>query len=151
MRTLYDELRVSHDVQRQLCRSLTAGRSLPQNRKECLLALADELAAHAAAEERFLYAPLLMTDGGLAVSRHALSEHHELDELVEELLPIDPASDEFREKAKVLAHEVRHHLDEEEQGFFQLSGRLLSDSQKTSLRDLYVADYQRMKEKLANE
>jgi len=44
-----------------------------------------ELMAHAAAEERFLYVPLLMEDGGLDASRHALHEHHQIDELLEDL------------------------------------------------------------------
>ena len=145
MATIYDELRASHERQRALCRSMILSRSSPQRRRDTFAALAVELEAHAAAEERYLYVPMLMLDGGLSVSRHALSEHHEIEELVDETRGVDPSCDEFADRAKELAHLVRHHLDEEEHGFFQLSGRLLTAAQKADLRRRYVADYERMK------
>lgn len=145
MPTIYDELRASHERQRAMCRSMSLGRSSPARRRAVFAELAVELEAHAAAEERYLYVPMLMLDAGLSVSRHALSEHHEIEELVDETRGLDPASDDFRTKAKELAHLVRHHLDEEEHGFFQLSGRLLTAVQKRELRKLYIADYERLK------
>ena len=60
---LYDELRTSHEIQRTLCTSLTRART-PDARRDTLRELDVELAAHAAAEERFLYAPMLMDDAG---------------------------------------------------------------------------------------
>lgn len=142
---LYEALRESHEIQRRLCRTLTSGRARPDTRLAAFRELAVELAAHAAAEERFLYVPMLMDDAGLAVSRHALAEHHELDELVEALRGVDPATDEFAERARQLSHEVTHHLREEERGFFQLSGRILSAAAKRDLAQRYVADYERLK------
>lgn len=142
---LYDALRQSHEIQRTLCRSMTSGRARPERRLDAFRQLAVELAAHAAAEERYLYVPMLMDDGGLAVSRHALAEHHELDELVEELRGVEPDTDEFAEGARALSHEVHHHLKEEEGGFFQLSGRLLSATAKRDLAKRYIADYERLK------
>lgn len=145
MPTIYDALRASHARQRELCRSMTNGRASPSRRRASFADLAIELDAHAAAEERFLYVPMMMLDAGLSVSRHALSEHHEIEELADEVRGLDPASDDFRTQTKELAHLVRHHLDEEEQGFFQLSGRLLSTAEKTQLRQRYLADYERLK------
>ncbi len=142
---LYDALRESHEIQRSLCRTLTSGRARPETRLTAFRELAVELAAHAAAEERFLYVPMLMDDAGLAVSRHALAEHHELDELVEQLRGVDPDTDEFADGARDLSHEVHHHLREEEHGFFQLSGRILDAATKRDLAKRYVADYQRLK------
>jgi len=145
MPTIYDELRASHEAQRHLCRSMSNARSSPRHRKEAFAELAVELEAHAAAEERYLYVPMLMLDGGLSVSRHALSEHHEIEEMVDETRGVDPESTDFRSGTAELAHLVRHHLDEEEHGFFQLSGRLLTAAQKVDLRVSYLADYERMK------
>lgn len=142
---LYDALRESHDIQRSLCRTLTSGRARPETRLGAFRELAVELAAHAAAEERFLYVPMLMDDAGLNVSRHALAEHHELDELVERLRGVDPDTDDFADGARDLAHKVNHHLGEEEQGFFQLSGRILDAATKRDLAKRYVADYGRLK------
>lgn len=145
---LYDELRASHEIQRTLCTSLTRART-PESRRDTLRELDVELAAHAAAEERFLYAPMLMDDAGLSSSRHALAEHHEMEELVDELRGIDPASDTWIETAKELTHEVRHHLKEEERAFFQISGKILTDRQKATLAGRYRRDYERMKRTLA--
>ncbi|MEO8281645.1 MAG: hemerythrin domain-containing protein, partial [Ideonella sp.] len=63
---LFDLLHESHDRQRALARQLTAARASAATRESVFLQLKVELEAHAAAEERFLYVPLLMTDGGLS-------------------------------------------------------------------------------------
>ena len=85
-----------------------------QRRKALFTDLRVELAAHAAAEERYLYAPILMDDMGLDSSRHALHEHHELDELIEQLQEEDTSSRSWLTIAKQLTHKVHHHLREEE-------------------------------------
>lgn len=145
MSTIYDVLGDSHDRQRSLCSTLTRTRAgNPEGRIEAYRALKAELAAHAAAEERFLYAPILMADTGLQSSRHALSEHHAIDELVEDLGQRDPAGAAWGETAKSLAHKVRHHLKEEETKFFQVSGKILTDTQKQTLAGRYLRDYRRM-------
>jgi hypothetical protein len=82
---IFDAILESHDLQRDLCRKLTASRGDVGARELLFLQLEVELMAHAAAEERNLYVLLLMTDGGLDASRHALHEHHEIDELLEKL------------------------------------------------------------------
>ena len=43
-----------------------------------------------------------------------------------------------------------HHLDEEEKVFFQLSGKILSDTQKNKLAKAYISDYERLKIKYSN-
>lgn len=144
MTTLYALLRESHERQRSYCRTLSSAQAGPDTLASAFAGLADELHAHAAAEERFLYAPMLMLDGGLRVGRHAMAEHHEAESLVEELRSLDPGSDDYRERARELASKVRHHLTEEEHGFFQLSGKLLTDRQKTELATAYAADYARL-------
>ena len=146
MTTIYDELRASHATQRRLCASLV--RIRPANakrRQQVFRELRIELAAHAAAEERYLYVPILMYDMGLNSARHALSEHHQMDELVEDLQGLDPAGDAWGSKAGELAHKVRHHLKEEETKFFQVSGKLLTDAQKLKLARQYRTDFERMK------
>lgn len=146
MTTLYDELRSSHATQRSLCNSAVRSKATnPQRRRELLRALRIELAAHAAAEERYLYAPMLLHDAGLDSARHALSEHHDIDELVEALQALDPAGAAWGAKAAELAHKVRHHLKEEESKFFQVSGKLLGEAQKTRLARQYKTDFERMR------
>lgn len=144
--TIYDELRASHATQRRLCSSMVrTGPKNPARRREVFRELRIELAAHAAAEERYLYVPILMFDMGLNSSRHALAEHHDMDELVEDLQALDPAGEAWGTKASELAHKVRHHLKEEETKFFQVSGKLLTDVQKLKLAAQYRKDFERMK------
>ena len=81
--TIYDALRESHETQRSLCRRLLRSKPGTRERLDLFTALRIELAAHAAAEERFLYVPILMDDRGLDSSRHALHEHHQVDELLQ--------------------------------------------------------------------
>lgn len=150
--TIFEALRQSHEIQREWCTRLTRTQaSNPTGRLDAFRTLKLELAAHAASEERFLYAPILMDDSGLQSARHALSEHHELDELVEALGKLDPKKKPFGDKAKELAEEVRHHLKEEERGFFKVSGKILSATQKEKLARQYLKDYARMKKAYADE
>jgi hypothetical protein len=79
MTTIYDELRDSHATQRRLCNSMTRTHAKnPTRRQQLFRELRIELAAHAAAEERYLYVPILMHDMGLNSARHALAEHHDM-------------------------------------------------------------------------
>src|SRR4029079_15330332 len=139
--TIFEALRASHTVQRANARTMTHGRASVDTRRAAFLALANELDAHATAEERHFYVPLLMNDAGLSVSRHALADHHKAEELVEELRGVDPATDRFDALAMQLSAEVRDHLDEEEHGTFQLAGKLLSKSRQRELSRAYRAEY----------
>ncbi len=147
---IYEALRESHDAQRELCASLLTSEPDVNARKQLFKSLKVELEAHAAAEERFLYSPMLMEDAGLSISRHALAEHHEMEELMEELTTNDPTVQGWLTRAKALCDKVNHHLDEEEKVFFQLSGKILTDAQKTKLAKEYLADYKRLKIKYSN-
>ena len=146
--SLYDALRESHETQRSLCRRLLRSRPGTRERLDLFTALRIELAAHAAAEERFLYVPILMDDRGLNSSRHALHEHHQIDELVEDLHRADAKGGQWLATARKLSHEVHHHLREEERTFFQVTGRILSDTAKQQAARKYRKDYARMLAKL---
>jgi hypothetical protein len=142
---IFDAIRESHDLQRDLCRKLTASRGDMAARQVLFLQLKVELMAHAAAEERHLYVPLLMDNGGLDASRHALHEHHEIDELLDDLSVRDKKQAGWIDTAKKLSFKVRHHLKEEESKFFQLAGRLLSETKKTQLARKYTQEIVRMR------
>lgn len=147
--TIYDALRESHETQRSLCRKLLRSKPATQHRQEVFTALRIELAAHAAAEERYLYAPILMHDMGLMSSRHALSEHHDIDEIIEDMQSLGVSHRGWMSKARKLSEKVHHHLREEEKKFFQVSGKILTDTQKTKLARQYRKDYLRMHKVLA--
>lgn len=146
--TIYDALRESHETQRTLFRKVLRSKPGTRDRISLFTELRLELTAHEAAEERFLYVPILMDDMGLSSSRHALHEHHQIDELIEDAQSLDPASEEWLLKLKELSHKVHHHLREEERKFFQVSGKILSDKDKTRLAGRYRRDHARMLEVL---
>lgn len=83
MDNIYEALRETHELQRKLCRQLVRIKPDDPRAQETFRELRVELAAHAAAEERFLYAPILLDDLGLKPSRPALAEHHDIDDCVE--------------------------------------------------------------------
>jgi hypothetical protein len=146
---LYEELRASHALQRALLRQLTRSKPGTRERSDLLTAARIELGAHEAAEERFLYVPMLLDDMGLNSSRHALHEHHQIDELVEDLRKLDPAGAAWLDKARELSKKVHHHLREEERKFFQVSGKILGAAQKARSARGYRRDYERMRRILA--
>ncbi len=148
---IYEALRESHEIQRAVFRKLLRSKPGSSERLELFRQARVELGAHEAAEERFLYVPMMMHDLGLEASRHALHEHHQIDELVEELEDLDPAGEAWIKQARALSKEVHHHLREEEQKFFQISGKLLTEPQKLRLAGQYRRDYLRMHRKLQEQ
>jgi hypothetical protein len=146
---IFDAIRESHDLQRDLCRKLTASRGDMAARQALFLQVKVELMAHAAAEERHLYVPLLMKNGGLDASRHALHEHHEVDELLDDLSVRNKKQAGWIATAKKLSFKVRHHLKEEESKFFKVAGRLLSTTKKKQLAGKYTREIVRMRKHYA--
>ena len=149
--TIYDALRESHEIQRSLLRKLLRSKPGTQERLALFREVRIELEAHEAAEERYLYAPILMDDAGLSSSRHALHEHHEMDELVEDLHKADADGGQWLAVARKLSEKVHHHLREEETKFFQVTGKILSDTAKVLAARRYRKDYARMLKKLRAE
>lgn len=138
---IFEALRESHDRQRTYARSLVHTSGESAKRIEAYGLLKAELQAHETAEERCFYIPLMEHDNGIDLSRHAISEHHAMDELMEELDATDMSSPSWLVTAKKLSEKVHHHLKEEEQKFFQMAGKLLNEREKQSLAGQYVKEY----------
>ena len=139
---IFEALRESHDRQRTYADALIQTSGDTPERVEAYKQLKSELQAHETAEERHFYIPLMEFDNGVDLSRHAISEHHEMDEMMEELDETEMSSPAWLATAKKLAEKVHHHLKEEEQKFFQMAGKLLDDKQKESLAGQYEKEYQ---------
>ena len=140
---IFEALRQSHDIQRDLARQLTQTSGDSPERRAIFEQLKNELFAHAVAEDRYFYIPLMMTDAGLNITRHALAEHHQMDELLEQLTETEMSNTGWLAIAKQLSDKVHHHLKEEEHGFFQQAGKILSEQQKQSLAKQYLAEYEK--------
>ena len=135
--TLFEALREDHDTQRTLLGLLIKTHGDSDGREELFEKVKKALTSHAATEERALYIPMMELDMTQEKARHSVAEHHEIDELVEELEDTDFSSPGWLAAARKLHDLVTHHLDEEEQEVFQLAGRALSDDAKARLADTY--------------
>jgi hemerythrin superfamily protein len=138
---IFEALRLSHDTQRALATQILETQGDSPDRQRLYRELKHELAAHAAAEERCFYSPLIDHDESMAQARHGMAEHHEMDELVDELNATDFSSSGWLTLFKKLHHKVYHHLEDEEHAIFQLAGKLLTEAQKTSLAKAYEEEF----------
>ena len=140
---IFEALRESHEQQRNLAERLIQTSGHTQEREDLFKQLKNELYAHSVAEDHYLYIPLMFNDVGLDITRHALSEHHEMDELVEKLEETDMSNPSWLATAKQLSEKVHHHLKEEEHKFFQQAGKILEDDEKEKLGKKYLTEYQK--------
>ncbi|MGB7754924.1 MAG: hemerythrin domain-containing protein [Salinisphaera sp.] len=146
MKTIFEALRESHDKQRRLLAALCETHGDSDKREGLFAAVKAELVHHENAEERYFYNPLMEHDMTQETARHSVAEHHEIDELVEQMESTDYSSPAWLASARKLEHLVTHHLDEEEQEVFQVAGRVLRDDEKTKL----ARDYDQMMEEQAD-
>ena len=142
---IFEALRESHVIQRNLAEQLLSTSGDAPERRELFGRLKNELFAHAVAEDRYFYIPLMMTDSGLNITHHALAEHHKMDELLEQLTETAFSNPSWLAIAKKLSETVHHHLQEEEHGFFQQAGKILADTQKITLAEQYQREYRKYK------
>ncbi|AQS95023.1 hemerythrin [Polaribacter sp. BM10] len=134
---IYEEIRIDHDKQRELLDKLVDTSGDTNLRDQLFKELKEELEVHANAEERHFYKPLITSDMMQEKARHGIAEHHEIDELIEKLEETDYDSSAWLKTAKDLKEKVEHHLEDEEHQFFQLSGKVFSEKQKTTLATSY--------------
>ncbi len=143
--TVFDALRHDHELQRSLGAELVQTEGDSDVRSAVFDRLKTELAAHADAEERFFYLPLMEHDLTQDQARHSIAEHHELEELVEELEATDRSSAGWLATARELRKRLTHHLDEEEHEVFQLAGKALTETAKTELAASYRGEMNRQR------
>ncbi len=144
--TIFDALRDDHDTQRTLLARLLDTQGDSDARQELYDRLKRELEAHAAAEERYFYVPLMESDVTQDKARHSVAEHKELDDFLERLDGYRMEGSQWIQTARDLGERLTHHLDEEEHEVFQLAGRELDAAAKQSLGDEYRADMERRRD-----
>ncbi|OBT30065.1 hemerythrin [Vibrio cyclitrophicus] len=137
MKNIFDVLKDSHEKQRLLMDALLQTSGDTQARQELYVNLKDELNKHAIAEERHFYAPLIESDQSIDMTRHGIAEHHGIDKILAQLDDTEMSSPAWLVLMKTLKDKVEHHLEEEEQRFFQTAGRVLDTEQKETLARKY--------------
>ena len=141
--TIFESLRNDHETQRTLVGILTDTTGDSEGRNEIWAKLKVELSAHAGAEERYFYVPLMEHDMTQEAARHSVAEHKELDDFIEQLDGYDMSAPQWIQTAKELEERLLHHLEEEEKEVFPVAGKALGDDEKASLASDYDADMER--------
>jgi len=137
---IFTALRSDHEKQRFLMQILVQTTGDSASRREFFQDLKRQLNQHAIAEERYFYAPLIKLDNTIELARHAIAEHHEIDEIIAQLEQTEFSSPVWLKTMKALQHKVLHHLAEEERKFFQQAGKNLNNAQKELLATQYNAE-----------
>ncbi|QUL38914.1 hemerythrin domain-containing protein [Erythrobacter sp. JK5] len=113
-----EHLRNDHDRQRKLLDDIAQTTGDSERRRELFIQLTKELKSHAAAEEQAVYSEMLAEPEVTEETRHSVAEHHEIDEMLNDLAATDMSSPGWLQKFKQLDERYRHHITEEEDDHF---------------------------------
>ncbi len=115
---IFERLKTDHDKHRELLDKLLETHGETDERERLFTELTKELKGHAAAEEQALYSTMLRKPPTTGETRHSVAEHHEIDEMLNDLAATDMSSGAWLTKFKSFEHRYRHHIDEEEEDHF---------------------------------
>ena len=134
---IFKRLKADHDRHRELLDKIgdTSGDS--EERRQLLTEFTKEVKSHAAAEEQSIYAEMLENPETNDETRHSVAEHHELEELLNDLAATDMSSSAWLQKFKKLDHDYRHHIDEEEEEHFPDFEEQLDEQKQQRLEDKF--------------
>ncbi len=135
--SIYTAIKKDHEIQRELCSKLLETSGDTKERQELWQELKKELQVHEVAEERHFYAPLIETDKMQEDARHGMAEHHEIDDLIRALSDTEMSSPSWLMTFKKLAHQVDHHLKDEEKEFFDKAKKVYSSAEADKLAKEY--------------
>lgn len=134
---LFGRLVEDHDKHRMLFAMIAeTGPGTPE-RKRLFREIVREIKGHAAAEEQALWATVLRNPKTTEYARHAVAEHHEMDEMLADLAARDQASPGWLRRLSKVREEYLHHIREEEQEQFVASEKYLSTADARHLRQVF--------------
>lgn len=146
--TIFKALLQSHEVQKLLCAKIVQTKGDTNKRRQLHQQLMLELRAHAQAEERYFYMPLMHHDEGLEITRHVMFEHHQLEDKLNDIEQLDYSHSQWLVKMKQVVDMLLLHLEEEEQIFFPKAQSILSEAQKNDLAAQYWQEYHKIHDAL---
>lgn len=135
---IYERLIADHERQRVLIERLLETSGDSNDRRKLWHALRVEAEAHANAEEQTLYAELIAIPDGQEEARHSVAEHKEMQDIIDELeeMPLDSTG--WLTRFKTLAHDLRHHVEEEESEIFIAAEKVISAKRAHEMADEFV-------------
>ena len=108
------------------------------DRRKLFKELTIELKAHAAAEEQALWAAILRNPDTTEFARHAIAEHKEIDDYLNDLAARDMSKSAWLRRFAKLRDEYLHHIREEEQEQFVAAEKSLSSGDVRHMRNVFI-------------
>ena len=134
---IFERLKLDHDKHRDLLDRITETDGKSTERKALFEEFTFEAKGHAAAEEQALYSTVLRKPPLTSCGRHSVAEHHEIEEMLNDVAAADMASDEWDKKFGELKHRYLHHIDEEEEEMFPKFAEELSEEDAVYMRGVF--------------
>ena len=134
---IFERLRQDHDKHRKLLDRLAETHGESEERKVLFEEFTVEVKGHAAAEEQAVYSTMMRKPETTDETRHSVAEHHEIEEMLNELAATDMSSGAWLMKFRELDHRYRHHIDEEEEEHFPDFAGYLSDEDCAHMQSVF--------------
>lgn len=134
---IFDRLKEDHDKHRDLLERLSDNRTDTDERLSLFAELTRELKGHAAAEEQALYSTMMRKPPTTDDTRHSVAEHHEIDEMLNDLAATEAGSDTWQEKFDELKERYLHHIEEEEEDHFPEFGEYLTAEDERYMSEVF--------------
>lgn len=134
---IFARLKEDHEQHRALLDKLAETHGESDERRELFEEFTLEVKGHAAAEEQALYSTMLRKPKATDETRHSVAEHHEIEEMLNDLAATDMSSSAWLAKFKQLDHDYRHHIDEEENEHFKDFEKLLTEDDREHMREVF--------------
>lgn len=134
---IFGRLVADHDEHRALIAMIEETSGDSPDRRRLFDAMVAEVQAHAAAEEQALWSVVMQNPKTTEDARHAVHEHKQIDELIEELQDADMASSGWLSQFAKLKDKYLHHIREEEQEQFVAAEEHLSQADIDHLQSVF--------------
>jgi hemerythrin superfamily protein len=119
----------------------------PEEKNALFSKLADNLAAHAAIEEKIFY-PSVMTDETREQLIESTEEHLAVKRLLADMMELDCEDEHFDAKLTVLKENIRHHAhDEEEDTLFPEVEKMFDEEELAALGNELLAMFESLLER----
>jgi len=134
---IFGRLVEDHDRHRTLLAMLSQTSGASPDRAKLFKEFCREVKGHAAAEEQALWSTVLRKPETTEFARHAVAEHHELDEMMADLEARDQGTKAWTTRFAALKDKYLHHIREEEQEQFVESEKHLSAADQRHMRSVF--------------
>lgn len=138
MSDIYSRIEADHKNHRELLDAIADTQGDFTERRRLWNRFYYDVKAHAAAEEESFYSRLMDDPESQPEARHSVSEHQEMDDLMDELNDMDMTSSGWLNKFSTLKHDYEHHMDEEENEIFAKAREVFSSADAAGFGDRFA-------------